>query len=211
MRDTGAEEWYERLADPHPLLVVISGPSGVGKDAVLQRMQEMGYPFHFVITATTRERRLAEEDGVDYFFLSKAEFERMLEAGEFLEHAMVYDEPKGVPKAQVREALDSGKDVLMRVDVQGAATIRRLVPQTITIFLSAPSEEELVDRLRRRRTESACKLRHRIEVAREEMTRILEFDYLVVNRDGQLDETVLQIVAIMKAEKCCVGWRKVEL
>jgi len=211
MRNIGAEEWYERLRAPHPLLIVISGPSGVGKDAVLQHMREMGYPFHFVITATTRERRPTEEHGVDYFFLSEAEFERMLEAGEFLEHAMVYGEHKGVPKAQVREALASGKDVLMRVDVQGAATIRHLVPQAITIFLSASSEEELVDRLRRRRTESACKLRHRIEVAREEMGRIPEFDYLVANHDGLLDETVLQIVAIMKAKKCRTGWRKVEL
>jgi len=211
MREIGAEEWYERLEDPHPVLVVISGPSGVGKDAVLQRMQEMGYPFHFVITATTRERRPTEEDGADYFFLTDAEFERMLEDGELLEHAMVYGQHKGVPKAQVREALASGKDVLMRVDVQGAATIRQLVSQAISIFLSAPSEEELVDRLRRRRTESACNLRHRIEVAREEMERIPEFDYLVVNRDGLLDETVLRIVAIMEAEKSCVQWRKVEL
>jgi len=211
MRDIGADEWYERLEDPHPVLVVISGPSGVGKDAVLQRMQEMGYPFHFVITATTRKRRPTEKDGVNYFFLTTAEFESMLQAGEFLEHAMVYGEHKGVPKAQVREALTSGKDVLMRVDVQGAETIRKLVPQAITVFLSAPSEEELVERLRLRRTESPCQLLRRIEKAREEMARIPEFNYLVANRDGLLDETVLQVVAIMKTEKCCVRWRKVEL
>jgi guanylate kinase len=123
---------------------------------------------------------------------------------------MVYGEHKGVPKAQVRQALASGQDVLMRVDVQGAATVRCLVPGVITVFLTAASEDELVKRLERRRTESARKLRRRIALAREEMERIVEFDYVVVNRENQLDETVRQIVAIMKAEKCRVQWREVK-
>lgn len=209
--ETGPEEWYRRLNEPHPLLVLISGPSGVGKDAVLKRMQELGYPFHFVITATTRPRRPGEVDGVDYFFLSEAEFQAMLESGELLEHALVYGEHKGVPKAQVRQALASGQDVLMRVDVQGAATVRRLVPEVITIFLSAASEEELIGRLKRRRTETVEKLEQRIALARAEMACIPEFDYVVVNREGQLDETVRQIVAIMSAEKCRLRRREVTL
>lgn len=206
-----AERWYHRVNESHPLLVVISGPSGVGKDAVLAHLRELAYPFHFVITATARTQRPGEEDGVDYFFYSTTEFERMLEAGELLEHAMVYGDHKGVPKSQVRQALASGKDVLMRVDVQGAATIRQLVPEAISIFLCADSEEELVERLKRRRTESACTLRCRIALVRKEMARIPEFDYVVANRDGQLDDTARQIVAIMKAEKCRVGWRAVSL
>ncbi|MDH7487050.1 MAG: guanylate kinase [Anaerolineae bacterium] len=209
--DTGPDEWYRRLNEPRPLLVLISGPSGVGKDAVLKRMQELGYPFHFVITATTRPRRPGEVDGVDYFFLSEAEFQAMLENGELLEHAMVYGEHKGVPKAQVRQALASGQDVLMRVDVQGAATVRRLVPEVVTIFLTAASEEELIERLKRRRTETVEKLEQRIALARAEMACIPEFDYVVVNREGQLDETVRQIVAIMSAEKCRVHRREVTL
>lgn len=209
--ETGPEEWYRRLNEPHPLLVLISGPSGVGKDAVLKRMQELGYPFHFVITATTRPRRPGEVDGVDYFFLSEAEFQAMLESGELLEHALVYGEHKGVPKAQVRQALASGQDVLMRVDVQGAATVRRLVPEVITIFLTAASEEELIGRLKRRRTEAVEKLEQRIALARAEMACIPEFDYVVVNREGQLDETVRQIVAIMSAEKCRLRRREVTL
>ena len=199
------------MNEPRPLLVLISGPSGVGKDAVLKRMQGLGYPFHFVITATTRRRRPDEVDGVDYFFLTEAEFEAMLENGELLEHALVYGEHKGVPKAQVRQALASGQDVLMRVDVQGAATVRCLVPEVITIFLTAASEEELIGRLKGRRTESAEKLRQRIALARAEMACIPEFDYVVVNREGALDETVRQIVAIMIAEKCRVQWREVTL
>jgi guanylate kinase len=150
-------------------------------------------------------------DGVDYFFCSSAEFEAMVQAGELLEHATVYGDYKGVPKAQVREALASGKDVLMRVDVQGAATLRELVPKAITIFLTASSEEELVERLKRRRTESARDLEQRVDKARGEMEQVVDFDYVVVNREGQLDDTVRQIVAIMKAEKCRVEWRRVEL
>jgi len=211
MAESDIRQWYQWVSEPHPLLVLVSGPSGVGKDAVVQRMKELGHPFHFVVTATTRPRRPSEMHGVDYFFHSEAKFEAMLENGELLEHAMVYGEHKGVPKAQVRQALASGQDVLMRVDVQGAATVRCLVPGVITVFLTAASEDELVKRLKRRRTESARKLRQRIALAREEMERIVEFDYVVVNRENQLDETVRQIVAIMKAERCRVQWREVKL
>jgi len=133
--------------EPTPLLVVVSGPSGVGKDATLERMEELGYPFHFVVTATTRPRRSNEVEGVDYHFVSEQEFAEMLEKNELLEHAIVYGQHKGIPKQQVREALASGKDVIMRIDVQGAATIRELVPEAVFIFLTASSEEELVRRL----------------------------------------------------------------
>jgi len=211
MAESDIRQWYQWVSEPHPLLVLVSGPSGVGKDTVVQRMKELGHPFHFVVTATTRPRRPNEVHGVDYFFHCEAEFEAMLENGELLEHAMVYGEHKGVPKAQVRQALASGQDVLMRVDVQGAATVRCLVPGVITVFLTAASEDELVKRLERRRTESTGKLLRRIALAREEMERIVEFDYVVVNRENQLDETVRQIVAIMKAEKCRVQWREVKL
>jgi len=135
--------------ETYPLLVVISGPSGVGKDAVRKRMQERGCPFHFVVTATDRPQRPGEVHGKDYFFISAAEFDRMLANGELLEHAIVYGQHKGIPKAHVRQALTSGQDVLMRVDVQGATTIRRLVPEAVLIFLMPSSEEELIRRLRR--------------------------------------------------------------
>ena len=111
-----------------PLLIVISGPSGVGKDTVLQRMKERGLPFHFVVTATTRPQRPGEVDGVDYFFLTHDQFADMIEHNELLEHAIVYNDYKGIPKQQVRQALASGQDVVMRIDVQGAETIRTSVP-----------------------------------------------------------------------------------
>ncbi|MBC8249000.1 MAG: guanylate kinase [Anaerolineales bacterium] len=194
-----------------PLLVVISGPSGAGKDATLNRMEELGYPFHFVVTATTRPRRPNEVDGVDYHFVSEQEFAEMLEKNELLEHAIVYGQHKGIPKKQVREALESGKDVIMRIDVQGAATIRRLVPEAVFVFLTASSEEELSRRLEKRRTETPEGLKRRIATAWEEMKRLDEFDYVVVNRDSHLDETVETIAAIITAEKCKVKQRRIEL
>lgn len=205
------KDWYAALNAARPLLVVISGPSGVGKDATIQRMRERGYPCHFVVTATTRERRPGEVHGVDYHFLSEATFLEMIAAGELLEHAVVYGQYKGIPKDEVRAALASGQDVVMRVDVQGAATVCALAPQAISIFLSAESEEALVERLRRRRTEDDDQLQTRLEMARAELLRAQEFKYRVVNSECALDETVDQVLAIMQAEKCRVDWQPVVL
>ena len=197
--------------EPQPLLIIISGPSGVGKDSLIQRLKERGCTLHFVVTATDRPPRPGEVHGVDYFFLTAAEFLRMEGEGELLEHAIVYGQHKGVPKQHVREALASGKDVIMRVDVQGAATIRRLVPGAVLIFLATSSEEELVQRLRARGGDPPEQLQKRIATAREEMKRLPEFDYVVVNRDGELDQAVDDVVAIIKAEHCRVQPRVVAL
>ncbi|RME76917.1 MAG: guanylate kinase [Chloroflexi bacterium] len=195
----------------NPLLVVISGPSGVGKDMTLKRMKELGYPFHFVVTATTRPKRPGEVHGRDYFFISKHEFADLIEQGELLEYAIVYGDYKGIPKAQVREALASGQDVIMRIDVQGAATIRKLVPEAVLIFLSAESEEALVRRLQERKTEPEDQLRLRIATARQELKQIDWFDYVVINAENQLDETCRKIAAIITAEKCRVQQREITL
>lgn len=196
---------------PAPLLIVISGPSGVGKDSVLQRMKERGLPFHFVVTATTRPQRPEEKEGIDYIFVGREEFASMIDEGELMEYAVVYGDYKGIPKAQVRKALASGKDVLMRVDVQGAATVRKISPEAILIFLTTSSEQELVERLEKRKTESSEDLKLRIATARQEFKRIGEFDYIVVNRENQLDETVDTIRAIIDAEHHRVQPRKVTL
>jgi guanylate kinase len=195
----------------NPLLVVISGPSGVGKDMTLKRLQEMGYPFHFVVTATTRPKRPDEVHGLDYFFISKGEFAEMIEQEELLEYAVVYGDYKGIPKEQVRQALASGRDVIMRIDVQGAATIRKLVPEAVLIFLSAESEEALVRRLRERKTEPEDQLKLRIATARQELKQLGWFDYVVINSENQLEETCQQIAAIITAEKCRVQQREIDL
>jgi len=202
------------VGEPHThqsLLIVISGPAGVGKDAVVRRLKERGYPFHFVVTATDRAPRPGEVHGRDYFFLATDEFEAMIANDELLEHAFVYGQHKGVPKQQVREAMASGKDVVMRLDVQGAATVRRLAPDSVLIFLVAGSDEELEQRLRKRRSDSPDQLRERIAAAREEMGRLPEFDYVVVNRDGELDRAVDDVLAIVRAEHCRVNPRVVKL
>jgi guanylate kinase len=194
-----------------PLLIVISGPSGVGKDSVIACMKERGKPFHFVVTATTRAPRQGERHGVDYFFLSKDEFAEMIEKDELLEYAIVYNDFKGIPKQQVRDALDSGKDVVMRIDVQGAGTIRKLAPQALLIFLNTVDEEEMVARLVARKSETTDSLKLRIATARKELNQIEMFDYMVVNRDGHLQETVDAILAIIDAEHHRVLPRKVTL
>lgn len=196
---------------PQPLLIVISGPSGVGKDTVMQRMKERGLPFHFVVTATTRLKRANEEHGRDYWFVSKEEFARMISEDELIEHAIVYGDYKGIPKQQVREALATGQDVIMRIDVQGAETIRRMAPEALMIFITTDTEEELVNRLRTRKTETADALAIRIATARKELKRVDAFDYVVVNHEFQLDQTVDIIRAIIDAEHHRVKPRKVSL
>jgi guanylate kinase len=200
-----------KIIEPEPLLIVLSGPSGVGKDSVLLRMKECGLPFHFVVTATTRPKRPTEINGQDYFFVSSDEFARMIEADELLEYAIVYNDYKGIPKQQVRDALASGKDVIMRIDVQGAATIRKLVPDAVLIFLTTESEEAMVQRLLARQTETHEGLKLRIATARQELKRAAEFDYAVINRQSHLDETVNDIHAIITAEHHRVVQRKVTL
>ena len=210
-RDHEVDALYESLQNPRPILVVISGPSGVGKDSVLQLLKRASYPFHFVVTATTRAQRHNERDGIDYHFVTVGEFAEMIENNELLEYAVVYGDYKGIPKKHVREALASGKDVIMRIDVQGAATIRQLVPNAVTIFLTAESEEKLIERLQERKTEAPDQLKMRIVTARRELRRIVEFDYVVVNHDSALDATVDEVVSIIKAEKSRVDWTPVIL
>ena len=194
-----------------PLLIVISGPSGAGKDTVMQRMKERGLPFHFVVTATTRPQRSNEVHGRDYLFISTEEFARMIDEDELIEHAIVYGDYKGIPKQQVREALASGMDVVMRLDVQGAETVRKLAPEALLIFITTESEDALVQRLKSRKTETANSLAIRIATARKEHKRVEAFDYLIVNRNFHLDETVDLIRAIIDAEHHRVKPRKVTL
>lgn len=193
------------------LLVVLSGPSGVGKDSVLNRMKELGLPFHFVVTMNTRPKRPTEIEGVDYHFVSVDQFEAMIERNELIEHAIVYNDHKGIPRQQVKEAMTQGQDVVLRIDVQGAATIRKMVPQALLIFLTASSETELEQRLIERGTESPEHLQTRLAAAREEMKCLPDFDYVVINRESELDKTVADVMSIIRAEHCRVQPRVVTL
>lgn len=191
---------------------MIAGPSGVGKDTIARGLIDRNpESYYFVVTATTRPPREGEVHGVDYFFVSNDEFARMIDEDELLEWAIVYNDFKGVPKQQIRDALGSGRDVIMRVDVQGAATIRKLIPNAVFVFLSVESEGSMVRRLQERKSETDDQLSLRIATARKEMMRVDEFDYYVVNREGQPQQTVDVLRSIIEAERCKIERKPIVL
>ena len=160
---------------------------------------------------TTRPRRHNEKNNVDYHFVSEGEFQTALINNELLESANVYDNWYGVPKEPIRLALKEGKDIIIKVDVQGAATIKKLAPQAIFIFLMPPSINELAARLNRRYTESPESMALRLRACEHEMKQISKFDYVVFNHRDQIESAVNEIKAIITAEKCRVKPRKVML
>ncbi|CAN5889588.1 guanylate kinase [soil metagenome] len=185
-------------------MFVISGPSGVGKDSVIRMLREIFPDIHVAVTATTRERRPGEANGVDYFFYDAPFFENQLAAGEFFESAIVYGERYGVPKHSVRHALERGQDVIVKVDVQGAATIKQQAPRAVFIFVSPNSSAELLQRLRARKTDDPDVLMTRFAEAEQELLRASEFDYVVFNEHsdhGHPDRAVSQIRSIIEAER----------
>jgi guanylate kinase len=184
-----------------PLLFILSGPSGVGKDAVLNRLKESSFPLKYIVTMTTRPRRDKETDNLDYTFVSRDDFLKMIEKGELLEWANVYGNMYGVPRKDVEHALSEGHDVMVKVDIQGTANIKRVMPEAVSIFLSPPSMEDLLDRLRQRDTESAESFEIRIQTASAEMKERNGFDHIVINRHGDIDSAVLEIKKIITAEK----------
>tara|TARA_B100001540_G_scaffold63856_1_gene57387 strand:+ start:268 stop:894 length:627 start_codon:yes stop_codon:yes gene_type:complete len=188
-------------ANNQPLVVILTGPSGVGKDAALNELKKMDRPWHYVVTATTRPIRHNEIDGVDYIFMEESEFKLSLDQNEFLESANVYERWYGVPKSQVSEPLQNGLDVILKVDIQGAATIKSLIPQAISIFMIPGTLNDLENRLRTRMTESEEQLKLRLEVAKTELTKLNNFEYYIINEEDNLESTVRQIDTIITAEK----------
>jgi len=205
------ESWPSINLPTRPLFIVLSGPSGVGKDAVLSRMRELNYPLEYITTVTTRPQRAGERDNIDYHFISAEKFQEMIEHNELLEWANVYGNWYGVPKEAVKQALDRGEDTILKVDVQGATTIKKILPQAVFIFLMPPSMEELVTRLKQRYTESPSDLALRLKTAEEETKQLSLFDYVVVNKWGEIDQAVAEIEAIITAEKCRVNPREITL
>jgi guanylate kinase len=194
-----------------PLLIVLSGLSGVGKDAVLSRLKQSACPLEFIVTVTTRALRPNEADGVHYRFVSEKDFQEMIDRHELLEWANVYGNMYGVPREPVKKALEEGRDVIVKVDVQGASTIKKILPEAVFIFLTTPSTEDLVSRLRQRRTESPADLKLRLKTAESELEKLPLFDYAVINREGELGRAVADIEAIISAEKCRVKPRHLTL
>jgi guanylate kinase len=183
------------------LLIVISGPSGVGKDSVLEQMRLLKEPWHYVVTATTRHPRPGENDGIEYIFLKQELFNEMIHKNEFLEYANVYGNQYGIPKNQVEEAMGLGKDVIAKTDIQGARTLKGKVPNSILIFIAPPSIKELERRLKERKTSDERDLRRRLATAKEEMQSRGDFDHVIVNHSGYLEKTVASIRNIIEEAK----------
>jgi guanylate kinase len=196
---------------PPPLLIVLSGPSGAGKDALLTRLRETGYPLKYITTLTTRPKRAKEQDNRDYHFVSSDKFQEMIKNDELLEWANVYGNLYGVPREPVKRALKSGQNTMVKVDTQGAATIKKLLPEAVFVFLMPPSLEELTNRLTQRRTESPFDLARRINTAQEEIAQLPLFDYLIVSNRDEIDRAAAQIKAIISAEGCRLKPRQITL
>ncbi len=202
--------WRTVAGAPGAMLVIVSGPSGVGKDSVIDvlRASTFGSAYDYVVTCTTRPRRPYEVEGVHYRFLTPAGFEAMRRAGEFLEANHVHEHWYGTPRDSVRAALGAGRDVILKIDVQGAAEVKGQVPDALLVFLVPPSLEDLFRRLRTRATESADELDVRQRNAALELARQDDYDHVVVNETGQIERTALQIHEIIAAEKAAHPGRR---
>ncbi len=202
-----------RLAAPlkQGLLFVLSAPSGTGKDTVINALKEQGMDFHVVASVTTRAPRPGESDGHPYYFVSQEQFQGMVERNELIEYAQVHGNWYGQPMQQIQDNLQQGRDVLLKIDVQGAATVRKKVPGAIYIFLVPGSVEELVERLVNRQTENSEERKRRLDDAEHELAQREHYEYVVENRQGRLEEAVENLKAIMRAEHCRTHPRSIRM
>jgi guanylate kinase len=214
IRATGADlDGGTALGAPGAVLVIISGPSGVGKDTIIESLKRRTATrdAHYVITCTTRGQRPGEVDGVSYHFLDRDEFLAMRQAGEFLEANEVHGNWYGTPRRQVADALAAGKDVILKIDVQGAQVVKESVSEAVLIFVIPPSLEDLFQRLRARATESVDELELRQRNAALELARQDDYDYVVTNETGQVERTADRIDEIIAGEHARHPKRRVRL
>jgi guanylate kinase len=204
---------HEQPPEPASGLVfVLSGPSGVGKSTLIERLKRDAFPITHCVTATTRPVRVGEEHGVHYYFLTEAEYDALLEQDQFLEHAVVHNLYRyGIPLHSIRDGLRRGQDVILAPDVQGASTLRWKLPNAVTIFLRPLTLDELLPRLAARGTEALEERNIRLKTAEREMQRVSEYDYVIVNQRDRLDEAVRDLKTIIMSERLRVCPRTVSL
>ena len=187
------------IEDPKPLILIISGLSGSGKDTVINRLKEIStVDFHFVVTCNTRKKREGEIDGKDYHFITREKFISMIKNGEMLEHSEVYDDLKGVPRFEIEKAIENGKDIILRLDYQGMRKIKAVYPEAVSIFIIPPDSDAWLKRLRARNSDSEESLQLRIKTAVEELKYVSEFDYILVN--DEIDHAAMDLLTILRAE-----------
>jgi guanylate kinase len=196
---------------PKPLLILLSGLSGAGKDTVLDGLRQTKLPLYISVSATTRAPRAGEKEGVDYFFITKKRFQEMIDGDELLEWADVYGNLYGRPRGPIKQALENGQDVIVRIDVQGAAAYKKLLPGAVAIFMVTPSIAELETRLKKRSTETPEQMALRLKTAEQELDQLHVFDYIIINRENEEARTIAEVQSIMAAEKCRVNQREIKL
>ncbi len=196
------------IAEPKPLIVIISGLSGSGKDTVINRLKEIStVDFHFVVTCNTRQKREGEIEGKDYHFITRKKFLEMIENGEMLEHSEVYDDLKGVPRFEIETAITEGKDMILRLDYQGMRKVKAVYPEAVSVFVIPPDAEAWIARLRARNSDSEESLLVRIRTAVSELEHIDDFDYVLVN--DEIDHAAMDLLTILRAEHMKTGNRRV--
>lgn len=192
---------FFKIQDPEPIVIILSGTSGAGKDSVIKELkQRSDYKFHFVVTCNTRKMRPGEIDGVDYHFISREKFIKMIDNGDMIEYSPVYDDYKGVPKFEMEKGIADGRDMLLRLDIQGTEKVKKFYPNSVSIFIVPPDPKTWFERLINRGSDTEDELRRRIETAKEEIKSIPEFDYMVINDD--LEKAVEKVITIIQAEHC---------
>lgn len=202
----------EHAKHVNPIVVVISGPSGVGKDVMIDRMIESDrIGFHFTVTATTRDPRPGEKDGINHHFVTVDDFVNLIANDDLLEWAQVYGNYYGVPKKQVRDALTAGNHVILRVDVQGAKRLSEIIPEALLIFIIPPSLDVLKSHLEERGVDLEVDMTKRLVAANEEISQARLFDFTVTNVEGRLDDTVNQVVEIIESESQRIPPRRVSI
>jgi len=202
----------EREFNQHPLVVVISGPSGVGKDVIIDQMigsNRLG--FHFVVTTTSRSPRQGEQEGINHNFVSVEHFKNLIQSNKLLEWAQVYDNYYGVPKIQVSDALADGKHVIIRVDVQGAKRLKEIIPEALLIFILPPSLDVLRSHLEKRGVDTENEMKKRLIAARQEITQTDLFDFTVTNKEHNLDQAVNRVIEIIQTESLKKPTREIRL
>jgi|TARA_Y100000994_G_C15626019_1_gene415083 guanylate kinase len=197
--EINSEVTLENQGIKDPLIIIVSGPSGVGKDTILNNMKKITN-FYFPITVTTRPIRKNEKNGIDYKFISINLFKNMIIEKKFIEWAQVYEHYYGVPKSEIQYAKNKNLDIILKTDIQGAFTIKEIIPESITIFLSPPNIKELSNRLNNRKTEDKISLEKRLQTSEYEMNQSSKFDYNIVNKTGKINLTIDKIIKIIDKE-----------
>lgn len=183
-------------------LIVLSGPSGSGKDSICERLKEYNDNFWVSISCTTRKPRKGEEDGVNYYFKTKDEFEKLIKEDDFLEYAKYNDDYYGTPRSKVNDYLNKGIDVILVIEVQGALKIKHIMPEATFIFIMPPTMKDLVLRLKKRGTETDDKILMRFKKSYQEINELTKYNYVVVN--DELDKATKKVNSIIEAQKCMV-------